>query len=386
MSALVQIAPRDDAADELSGKLAHAEIEIGAQDARRMDEVVAAVHAAASTVAYQDAALAQAPEIARLAPQRVDNLFAGFDFHLTAEGPKLIEINPNAGGAFYGALIDDMRWKHGDAQARPMTYWSELFVRQLRHEWDLTARGVLRVVAIVDDAPEEQFLRYEFRMMARMLREAGITALIVDPRALTYRDGRLWQGATAIDLVYNRLTSFALEREADRALREALIDGAVVVTPDPRNHALLGCKKNLTRLSDDTFLRAAGVSVHARDALGQFVARTVAVSAETQGELWAARAAYYFKPAAGFGSRAVYDGAKLTAKTWAQIVADGSYLAQERAEAPRVEVDGVLMRYDVRAFVYGRKTFMRLARVYRGQTTNFRTPGGGFAPVRVASE
>jgi hypothetical protein len=110
------------------------------------------------------------------------------------------------------------------------------------------------------------------------------------------------------------------------------------------------------------------------------------VNAVTQDELWTMRAAYYFKPAAGFGSRAVYDGAKLTAKTWAQIVADGSYVAQERAEAPRVNVDGVAMRYDVRAFVYGRKTFMRLARVYRGQTTNFRTPGGGFAPVRVASE
>ena len=382
----MQTALRDDAAAELSGKLAHAKIEIDAQDALHMDEVVAAVHAAASTVAYQDAALAQAPQIARLAPQRVDCLFAGFDFHLTDEGPKLIEINTNAGGAFYGALIDDMRWKHGDAQARPMKYWSALFLRQLRHEWDLTARGPLRTVAIVDDAPDKQFLEYEFRMLARMLREAGITALIVDPRALTYRGGRLWYGATAIDLVYNRLTSFTLERDVDRALREALMDGAVVVTPDPRNHALLGCKKNLTRLSDDAFLRAAGVSVHTRDTLRQFVARTVAVSADNEGELWSTRAAYYFKPAAGFGSRAVYDGAKLTTKTWAQIVADGSYVAQERVDAPRVDVDGVAMRYDVRAFAYGRKTFMRLARVYRGQTTNFRTPGGGFAPVRVASE
>jgi hypothetical protein len=26
-------------------------------------------------------------------------------------------------------------------------------------------------------------------------------------------------------------------------------------------------------------------------------------------------------------------------------------------------------------------TWLRAARLYRGQTTNFRTPGGGFAPV-----
>jgi hypothetical protein len=41
------------------------------------------------------------------------------------------------------------------------------------------------------------------------------------------------------------------------------------------------------------------------------------------------------------------------------------------------------MRFDVRTFAYGPTPFMRLARVYRGQTTNFRTPGGGFASVRV---
>jgi hypothetical protein len=50
-----------------------------------------------------------------------------------------------------------------------------------------------------------------------------------------------------------------------------------------------------------------------------------------------------------------------------------------------IEVNGVPMRFDVRTFAYGREPFMRMARVYRGQTTNFRTPGGGFAPVRVAS-
>ena len=371
--------------DELAEKLAHAEIKLSPQDAKLMDEVVAAVHDAAATSAYQEAALANAPAIARLAPQRVESLFAGFDFHLTSDGPKLIEINANAGGAFYGALIDDRRWQAGDAQAWPLARWSHIFVRHLRHEWSLTGRGPLRVVAIVDDAPDEQFLRLELRLAARMLREAGITALIADPRALTYRDGRLWHGPTAIDLVYNRLTSFALDRDADRPLREALMDGAVVVAPDPRNHALLGCKQNLTRLSDDAFLRAAGTSVHTRDALRRSVPRTVALTPDNTHSLWAGRAAFYFKPAAGFGSRAVYDGAKLTAKTWARIVLDGTYVAQARIEPPRVDVDGAAMRFDVRTFAHGRKPFMRLARVYRGQTTNFRTPGGGFAPVRVAT-
>jgi hypothetical protein len=39
------------------------------------------------------------------------------------------------------------------------------------------------------------------------------------------------------------------------------------------------------------------------------------------------------------------------------------------------------LRVDVRNFVHREVTWLRAARLYRGQTTNFRTPGGGFAPV-----
>jgi hypothetical protein len=35
----------------------------------------------------------------------------------------------------------------------------------------------------------------------------------------------------------------------------------------------------------------------------------------------------------------------------------------------------------VRNYVYEGEVLLRAARLYEGQTTNFRTPGGGFAPV-----
>jgi hypothetical protein len=38
-------------------------------------------------------------------------------------------------------------------------------------------------------------------------------------------------------------------------------------------------------------------------------------------------------------------------------------------------------KLDVRLYTYGGKTLVAAARLYQGQTTNFRTPGGGFAPV-----
>ncbi len=371
------------ACGDLAGKRAQTEIAVSSNDVSRMNDVVAAVHDVLERPAYQEAALAYAPEIARRAPQRVAGLFSGFDFHLTSAGPRLIEINTNAGGAFYGALIDDASWRSGDEQVHPQSYWSRIFVRHIRQEWKLAGRGALRAVAIVDDGPDDQFLRLEFQLAARMLCEDGITAVIADPGALSYRDGQLWRGSLAIDLVYNRLTSFALDRDSDRALRESYLDGTAVLTPDPRNHALLACKQNLIRLSDDAFLRACGVDERAREILQTCVPKTIALTVGNEPELWLERSKYYFKPSSGFGSRAVYDGAKLTANTWTQIVLEGSYVAQSRVDAPRVDVNDVPMRFDVRTFAYGREPFMRLARVYRGQTTNFRTPGGGFAPVRV---
>ena len=42
------------------------------------------------------------------------------------------------------------------------------------------------------------------------------------------------------------------------------------------------------------------------------------------------------------------------------------------------------MKADIRCYVYNGHIQLVAARLYQGQTTNFRTPGGGFAPVFVA--
>jgi len=50
-----------------------------------------------------------------------------------------------------------------------------------------------------------------------------------------------------------------------------------------------------------------------------------------------------------------------------------------------IKLDGapVARKTDVRLFVYDGQALLTAARLYQGQTTNFRTPGGGFAPVFV---
>jgi hypothetical protein len=53
-----------------------------------------------------------------------------------------------------------------------------------------------------------------------------------------------------------------------------------------------------------------------------------------------------------------------------------------------VEVDGAEsdLKLDLRAYVYQGAIQFLAARLYAGQTTNFRTPGEGFAPMFVAPE
>jgi hypothetical protein len=41
---------------------------------------------------------------------------------------------------------------------------------------------------------------------------------------------------------------------------------------------------------------------------------------------------------------------------------------------------------DVHNYVYDGRVQMLAARLYQGQTTNMRTPGGGFAPVVMIPE
>ena len=74
----------------------------------------------------------------------------------------------------------------------------------------------------------------------------------------------------------------------------------------------------------------------------------------------------------------------MTRGVWADI-ARGGYVAQDFA-APgerMIRVDGAVAprKMDVRLYTYDGHILLAAARLYQGQTTNFRTPGGGFAPV-----
>jgi hypothetical protein len=66
-----------------------------------------------------------------------------------------------------------------------------------------------------------------------------------------------------------------------------------------------------------------------------------------------------------------------------------SYVAQQLVTPSErgILVDGIeaALKMDIRAYVYDGEIQLLAARLYQGQTTNFRTQGGGFAPVFIGS-
>lgn len=100
--------------------------------------------------------------------------------------------------------------------------------------------------------------------------------------------------------------------------------------------------------------------------------------------MWSNRRSLFFKPATGYGGRAAYRGEKLAKRVWEEVLA-GNYVAQAFVPpSERVIRDAsspLALKLDLRNYVYGGAVQLLAARLYQGQTTNFRTPGGGFAPV-----
>ena len=364
---------------------------VEAEDVAAMEDVVLAIEAAADLPAYQELALSWAPQIARNDPGPRGALM-GYDFHLGPDGPRLIEVNTNAGGAFLNAVLAQAQiaccpevGQHVRPQA--LADFETAIWEMMVSEWRLAGRdGAPRTIAIIDTAPTEQFLYPEFLLARALFERRGAEVAIADPADLTFEGDQLRHGKTPIDLVYNRLVDFDLSEASSSALCNAWRAGAVVLTPGPRNHALLADKRNLTLLSDPECMAAVGLDPK-RVAHLAAIPRTELVTPENAERLWTDRRRLFFKPAGGHAGKAVYRGDKITKSAWSTVIGAGGYVAQDFAPPSERTVrllDGPEpRRMDMRLYTYAGRRLLVAARLYSGQTTNFRTPGGGFAPVIV---
>lgn len=370
--------------------LAEAPIFLSRDHVDQMAEIIESIETVVALKAYQDLVLEWAPEIGwkRHGPRGV---FFGYDFHLMKGGPKLIEINTNAGGALLILHVASAQ-QACCAEVENLivgkvglsTLEQEL-VAMFREELHLQFPGrELRQIAIVDENPTEQFLNPELILFKRMFKHHGIEATIADPDKLTLRHGELLANGRVVDLVYNRLTDFYLQSPACAVLNQAYRDAAAVFTPSPHTHAVYANKRNLTVFSDPELMSRWGLDAKVVETLSAGVPSSVLVSEENAASLWANRRRLFFKPVWGFGSKGAYRGSKLTRRTW-QSILDSNYVAQELVPPSErlliVNGDQRVLKLDVRCYVYNGEVQLLGARMYRGQTTNLRTEGGGLAAV-----
>ena len=370
---------------------------VSASQLDRMAEVIRAVEAVVALPAYREQVLGAAPDIVRLVRAGPKGAFFGYDFHVGQERLGLIEINTNAGGAMLNAVLARaQRACCSEMEAMTPTLgdvdvFEKRIVDMFIREWELAGQNRrLAAIAIVDTRPEEQYLYPEFLLFQQLFERHGLRAVIASPTEFEWRGGVLWHDELAIDLVYNRLTDFYLVDPESATLREAHLQGGVVLTPHPQAHALYADKRNLALFSDASQMTALGVPDAVQQVLLEHVPHTEVVVAADAQRLWDKRRHLFFKPVAGFGSRATYRGDKLTQRVWQEILA-GDYVAQAfvtPGERQTNDTDAAtkVMKFDLRAYTYEGAVQWVAARLYQGQTTNFRTPGGGFAPVYRAMD
>lgn len=322
---------------------------------------------------------------------RNDNLkgiFMGYDFHLQNNNenknitPKLIEINTNAGGAFLNLCLLNAIYKNDKNNVADKL--ANEFVAMFKNEFAIFSNNQknLQTIAIVDENLSEQFLYPEFEICQKILVKNNIQTIISSPENLSIQNNNLYyNNSIKIDFVYNRLTDFYLRSNAkNNALLTAYQNDFAAISPNPKIYDLYANKNNLINLSNADFLDNLNIDNQSKNILLKHIPKILKVKNNDTEYLWKQRKNLFFKTAEGYGSKAVYRGDKLTKKVFAEIIESDAYLAQEIIPPSEHLLKNInaVMKADFRCYCYNGKIQLVAARLYQGQTTNFRTENGGF--------
>ena len=287
---------------------------------------------------------AAAPAHLRFAPGNF-GVFMGYDFHLTPAGPRLIEINTNAGGALVNglhtaALCDPARLACLCADLLPVETMEERLVAQFVAEYE-AVRGAgarPRRMAIADEKPEQQFLRAEFELMRALFERHGIEAHICDTAELS--------GKTAGSCWPARRSTRVPARHRLHA-RDAAHGGAAGGVPrarrrgDARAARVLPARRQAAPRAARSPAALAGAGATAEEAalFAEVVPETRLLAELDPEQVWRERSGWVFKPATAFGSRAVYRGDKISRRRFDEVLAVPGYLAQRRAPPGEIDVE-----------------------------------------------
>lgn len=356
-------------------------VRLARQHLRQMLAFVRLTYDLSQRESYQQLVFPQLPEICRFDPGHA-SLLMGYDFHVSEAGPRLVEVNTNAGGAY-------IAW-HSEQQAGAMSERQEKRLQQrllasFMREWHDFSAGerALQRVVLVDEEPEEQPLYPEMLACRDWLRDQNLAAEIATPEQLTSdRDG-VWVNGEPVDLIYNRHCDFFLEQKELAGMRQAYLAGTVCLSPNPFAYGLLADKRRMILWSDRDALAGLDLPQREQELLLELVPKSQLLADCQPDQVWDDRKQLVFKPVTRFGSRGVLMGKGISRKRFAELDPETTLVQQVVPPAVEVDAEGQEFKADLRLYVYRNRLIGVGARLYQGQVTNLRTEGGGFAPVRL---
>ncbi len=317
-------------------------------------------------------------QLFELYPEKANNIYKkapnqsvlmSYDFHITDQHIKLIEINTNASSFTIGNVISELQHKKSHIEA----------IKQSFHQ-EIKHTGKKQVnLAIIDDCPSEQKLYLEFLLYKELFKRWGHTCSIIDVDQLQLKNGvPIDSSGTPIDFIYNRYCDFYLEEDRSKQLLEAYLNQKVILSPQPKEYFLLADKQRMTdwqTLNLDEYINS-----EEQDILFSTLLESRLIKHFDAETLWQNKKKYFFKPAQSFGGKSAYRGKNITKKVFQRLLNENT-LVQEYAAPGTIEAQDQKWKYDLRVYCYQDKIDQIVARTYQGQTTNASTLGGGISLV-----
>lgn len=302
--------------------------------------------------------------------QPESSLLMGYDFHLTEHGPKLIEINNNAGGLWE----EDSGWIPQYGNQHMQGALADRITAMFPEKW--------KHIAIVDEDVQQQYMFPEMLAYAELLKSNGRKVSLVCPEDLRYDGAKLYFKEDAIDAIYNRHTDFYLQSEAMIHIKQAFMAGHVALNPYPRSYALIGDKNRMVDWWRDDFLNDV-LTVNEIKIVQTIVPETH-VMAEVDTDLaWSSRARWVFKPAARHGGKGVLMGKSISRTRFARFDIANTVM-QQLVPPSTIEIHERSYKFDMRLYMCGQNLIAMAGRAWNGQITNFKEEGSGWTSIQVS--
>ncbi|MDX8388649.1 MAG: hypothetical protein R8M46_09005 [Ghiorsea sp.] len=343
-------------------------VKISKSDFQTMLDFSRAIYQLKCNENYLETLDLQLPETAAINPSN-PSLLMGYDFHLTDNGPKLIEINNNAGGLFE----KDDGWIPQCTNTEMTNDLKSRINQMFPESW--------QHIAIMDESVTEQYMFPEMLAYASLLEEPGRKVSLVSPEDLMLKEDGLYVNGLKVDAIYNRHTDFYLDSEPMQDIRVAFMGKQVALNPYPRSYALIGDKNRMVDWWRQDILEAI-VDGDTLKLIRDVVPETHLLSEYNTGDAWSARKSWVFKPAARHGGKGVLLGKAMSRKRFDGLET-ATTVMQKLVPPSKIDIDGKSFKFDVRFYMHGANLIAMSGRAWNGQITNFREEGSGWTAIEV---